>query len=184
MPTATSFTALGRGNGFPFCLINATNSAIIAVDGNNFVGRPLEGVLKVKEFTLNDILPYFWNLYSVTFPTVADGGLTHTFASDGIYKIGPFSDGYVNAEEVVPKKRVCFGLGLTLSPLTNPGNAASAQATSNQDTFGRFDVHGICYATDADKYYLMYMSGLYADDGVTLEVEIPFDNLGFNYYTY
>ena len=52
MPTATSFTALGRGNGFPFCLINATDSAINAVDGSRFSTGL--GILRAKELSLTN----------------------------------------------------------------------------------------------------------------------------------
>ena len=187
MPTADPFNAAGRRNGLPFTLVAATDSAINAVDGNTFAsggGTREQGVFRVKEFTFDNILPYIWNLYSVTFPTVTHGGVDHTFASAGIYKMGDMSDGYADLDALTPKERVVFDPGLILSPLTNPGDVAEAQATSNQDTFGRFNVHGICFATDTSKYYLMYMSGLYADDGVTLDAEIPFANLTFNYYTY
>lgn len=184
MPTADPFNAAGRRNGLPFTLLAATDSAINAVDGNTFASLSAEGVLRVKEFTFDNILPYIWNLYDVDFPTVSHGGVDHAFSSAGIYKIGEFADGYVNADALTPKERVVFSPGLTLSPLANGDEVASARATSDQDTFGRFDVHHICFATDTSKYYLMYMSGLYADDGVTLEVEIPFANLNFDYYTY
>ena len=186
-PIADPFNAAGRRNGLPFTLLAATDSAIQAVDGNTFAsggGTREQGVFRVKEFTFDNILPYIWNLYSVTFPTVAHGGVDHTFASAGIYKMGAMSDGYADLSALTPKERVVFDPGLILSPLTNPDDVAEAQAESNQDTFGRFNVQGICFATDTSKYYLMYMSGLYADDQTALEVEIPFANLTFNYYTY
>ena len=85
---------------------------------------------------------------------------------------------------LTPKERVVFDPELALSPLTNSGDVAAARAASNLDFTARFDVHGICFATDTSKYFLMHSSGLYADDGVSLEVEIPFANLTFNYYTY
>jgi len=187
MPTATSFTAIGKGNGFPFCIVHATQSAINAIDGNTYAsggGVRSQGKFRIKELSFANLFPYIWNLYSVTFPTVTHGGVDHTFASAGIYKMGDVSDGYADLSSLTPKERVCFNPDLTLSPLTNPGDVAEAQATSNQTTFGRFNVHGICFATDTSKYYLVYMSGLYADDQTTLEVEIPFANLTFNYYTY
>ena len=92
------------------------------------------------------------------------------------------SEAYLNA--LTPKERVCFDPELALSPLTNSGDVAAARAASNLDFPARFDVHGICFATDTSKYFLMHSSGLYADDGVGLEVEIPFDNLTFDFYTY
>ena len=184
MPTATSFTALGRGNGFPFCLINATESAINAVDGNTFAGLSGQAVLRKKELTFNNILPYIWNLYSVAFPNVTYAGDTYTFASAGIYKMGQNTGAEADLNALTPRERVCFDPELALSPLTNSGDVAAARAASNLDFTARFDVHGICFATDTSKYFLMHSSGLYADDGVGLEVEIPFDNLTFHFYTY
>ena len=186
MPTATSFTALGRGNGFGFCLVHATDSAINAVDGSNFVGSLAnEAILRVKEFTFNNIFPYIWNLYSVTFPTVTHGGFTYTFSGPGIYKMGDNTGAEADLNTLTPQERVCFKPELTLSPLTNSGDVAAARSPlSLSDFSARFDVHGICFATDTSKHYLMYSSALYADDGVTREVEIPFANLTFNYYTY
>lgn len=46
MPTATQFTALGRGNGFPFCL---------------GAGTPIGYDLCPESFTLAEIMEWFWN---------------------------------------------------------------------------------------------------------------------------
>ena len=189
MSTADPFNAAGRRNGLPFTLVAATDSAIDAVDGNNFAGASGQAVLKRKELTFDNILPYIWNLHSVNFPDVAYAGNTYTFASAGIYKMGQNTGAEADLDALTPKERVVFNPELTLSPLTNSGDVAAARATSNLNFIARFDVHGICFATDTGKYYLMHSSGLYADDGVSLEVEIPFDDItddggSFNFYTY
>ena len=185
MPTADPFNAAGRRNGLPFTLLAASDSAINAVDGSNFNGAPGQRKIRVKEFSFDDILPYIWNLYSVTFPTVTDGGTTTTFASDGIYKMGDITDLLPgNLDALTPKERVVFDPGLILSPLGNSGDVAAAVTAGSNDNTARFEVHHICFATDTNKEYLMHSSGLYADDAVTLEVEIPFDNLTFDFYTY
>ena len=186
MPTADPFNAAGRRNGLPFTLVAATDSAINAVDGSNFAGSLAnEALLRVKEFTFDNILPYIWNLYSVTFPTVTHGGFTYTFSGPGIYKMGQNTGSEADLDALTPKERFVFDPQLTLSPLTNSGDVAAARSPlSLSDFSARFDVHGICFATDTSKHYLMYSSALYADDGVTREVEIPFANLTFNYYTY
>ncbi len=180
MPTADSFTALGRGNGFPFCLINATDSAINAVDGNRF-GTGL-GILRAKELSLVNTMAAIWNLYSISFPNDASG---NSYA-DSVVRYGDANENYVDATELNPTERVCAeSLGLELSPLRNRGNAFIA----NTEDFGtlnnaRFEIHGVCFATDTSKYYLMYMAGFYSDDYVSLDAEIPFANLTLNYYTY
>ena len=186
-PTADPFNAAGRRNGLPFTLLAATDSAINAVDGSNFAGASGQRKIRVKEFSFDDILPYIWNLYSVTFPTVTHGGVDHIFASAGIYKMGDISDlGPDLLDALTPKERVVFDPGLTLSPLGNSGDVAAAEVEAEGFNMGtaRFEVHHICFATDTNKEYLMHSSGLYADDNVTLEVEIPFDNLTFDFYTY
>ena len=188
MPTADPFNAAGRRNGLPFTLLAATESAINAVDGNTFAGLSGQAVLRKKELTFDNILPYIWNLYSVAFPNVTYAGDTYTFASAGIYKMGQNTGAEADLTALTPKERVVFDPELALSPLTNSGDVAAARAASNLDFTARFDVHGICFATDTSKYFLMHSSGLYADDGVTLEVEIPFDDItnnnGFTFYTY
>ena len=178
MPTATSFTALGRGNGFPFCLTNATDSAINAVDGNRFA--PGQGILRAKEFSLEDTVALIWNLYSVGFPADSDGNSY----SDSVVKYGAAFETYLDATELNPRERVCAEtLDLELSPLRNRGNAFIAN-TNAHDKNARFEIHGVCFATDTSKYYLMYMAGFYLDDYVSLDAEIPFANLTLNYYTY
>ena len=189
MPTADPFNAAGRRNGLPFTLLAATESAINAVDGNTFAGLSGQAVLRKKELTFDNILPYIWNLYSVAFPNVTYAGDTYTFASAGIYKMGQNTGAEADLTALTPKERVVFDPELALSPLTNSGDVAAARAASNLDFTARFDVHGICFATDTSKYFLMHSSGLYADDGVGLEVEIPFDDItddggSFNFYTY
>ena len=178
MPTATSFTALGRGNGFPFCLINATDSAINAVDGNRFA--PGQGILRAKEFSLEDTVALIWNLHFVGFPNDSSGNSY----SDSVVKYGGAFETYEDATELNPRERVCAEtLDLELSPLRNRGNAFIAN-TNAHDKNARFEIHGVCFATDTSKYYLMYMAGFYLDDYVSLDAEIPFANLTLNYYTY
>ena len=181
MPTAIPFTALGRGNGFPFCLINATDSEINAVDGNRFFTG--QGILRVKEFSLEDTTAFIWNLYSVGFPADSDGNSY----PDSVVKYGEAFEVYADATELNPRERVCAeSLGLELSPLRNREDAFIANSVNPavSDLNARFEIHGVCFATDTSKYYLMYMAGFYADDYVTLDAEIPFANLTFNYYTY
>ena len=210
MPTANTFTALGKGNGFPFTCNAATDSEINAIDGETFAsggGVRSDGKLRLEELEFIELFPYIWNLYSVKFPDItistsyASGEplkIEYKFPNAAIYKMGDIGEGYVDLDELTPRKRVCFEPDLTLSPLRNQGDVAEADIISEQDDpgpgdppssisglgYARFDVHGICFATDTKKYYLVYMSGLYADDQTTLIQEIPFSELNFDYYTY
>jgi len=61
MPTATPFAALGRGNGFPFCLTHATGAAIDALETDGGLQRKLR-----VNGTRAEIMQIFWNLYSLT----------------------------------------------------------------------------------------------------------------------
>jgi hypothetical protein len=68
MPTATSFTALGRGNGFPFCLTHATEEIIAARQvfppGHGSAGRQKR--LRKDFDSLADAMDVFWNIYDFT----------------------------------------------------------------------------------------------------------------------
>ena len=181
MPTATPFAALGKGNGFPFCLINATDSEINAVDGNRF-GTGL-GILRAKELSLTNTMASIWNLYSISFPNDSSGN----GYADSVVRYGGANEVYLDATELNPTERVCGArsLGLELSPLRNRGDAFIANSLNIPSALNaRFEIHGVCFATDTSKYYLMYMAGFYSDDYVSLDDEIPFANLTLNYYTY
>tara|TARA_R110000764_G_scaffold239598_1_gene339394 strand:+ start:1571 stop:2251 length:681 start_codon:yes stop_codon:yes gene_type:complete len=96
MPTATEFTALGAGNGFPSCLDK------IDVTDFNYV-RPM---------TLEQVSKVFWNLYSVTMTaTVSDGEGYTASVSDPNVDTFLLNDVDENPSHVVgdsePIKRVC-----------------------------------------------------------------------------
>jgi hypothetical protein len=149
MPTATSFTALGRGNGFPFCVINSTDSD--------------------------------------------SSGSVLSFSNPSRFKYGStVSEGYVNAVEYTPVKRVCNeALELPIPRNTFPPYASSdggwfvaqADESVHGDDSAQFAIRSIYYATDTSKYYIGYTSSLRADDG-SFKEEMPFSGLNFDYYTY
>ncbi len=65
MPIATKFTALGRGNGFPFCLDNV--AALDSAFSNNFDGAIDSIVLdRTDAVPLKDLVFFFWNLSEFT----------------------------------------------------------------------------------------------------------------------
>jgi len=80
MPTATSFTALGRGNGFPFCLTHATEEIIAARQvfppGHGAAGRQKR--LRKDFDSLADAMDVFWNIYDFTIEIKTSVGLGFT----------------------------------------------------------------------------------------------------------
>ena len=65
MPIATRFTALGRGNGFPFCLDNV--AALDSAFSNNLDGAIDSIVLdRTDAVPLKDLVFFFWNLSEFT----------------------------------------------------------------------------------------------------------------------
>jgi len=59
MPTADSFTALGNGNGFPFCLNHQTESQLENKTNSGGQQKKLR-----LDGSLGEIMKIFWNLYS------------------------------------------------------------------------------------------------------------------------
>jgi hypothetical protein len=65
MPAATPFTALGRGNGFPFCLDNV--STLESAFSSNSDGAIDSIVLdRTDAVSLDDLMFFFWNLSELT----------------------------------------------------------------------------------------------------------------------
>jgi len=204
MPTAISFTALGRGNGFPFCVQRSTDSVINAFDGHEDTSTnvisgavTIEEIYRVREVTQIEAMNFIWNLYSVTFSNagIVDGaGDPIAFTNPGILRYGQES-GYINADPYTPRKRVCNeNLSLSIPrTTTDPGFSNGwfvAQTGSyasgswvRDDTSAQFAIRAIYYATDTEKYYMVFTRSTRADDDSFLG-EIPFSNLTFNYYTY
>jgi len=83
MATATPFTALGQGNGFPFCLNHRTEAQIAARETSGGSQRRLR-----LDGTLGEIMAIFWNLYSfqidadISIPTPATSSISETLFFD------------------------------------------------------------------------------------------------------
>lgn len=203
MPTANTFSALGKGNGFPFTCNAATDSVINAFDGHEdylkaFVSGAADTLLevyRVREVSLTEAMGYIWNLYEVSFAnfTETSTGDVLSFSNPSKFKYNTtVSEGYVNADEYTPIQRVCnedLGLPIprnTYAPFNNgDGGWFVAEADDNNtgDTSAQFAIRSIYYATDTNKYYIIYTSSLRADDDSFIE-EMPFSGLTFDYYTY
>ena len=214
MPTAIPFTALGKGNGFPFTCKNSTDAVINAFNGHlDYVKAFVPGaadqtdgrVYRVREVSLTEAMKYIWNLYQVTFAdfTESSSGDTASFYSSdpgdptlsyGIFKYSGDGENYINSAAAgQPRERVCnnnLDLPLprnTFFPFDNgDGGEYFAHASEIEDPTrsAQFDIKSIYYATDTKKYYMIYQLGFVSDDGVTFIEEMPFNNLTFNYYTY
>ena len=82
MPTAKSFTALGAGNGFPFCLNYRTEAQLL--DRTTFPGGQQQRLR--LDGSLDEIMKIFWNLYSLRFQAdlkiIFDDGSINTASMD------------------------------------------------------------------------------------------------------
>ena len=111
MPTATSFTALGRGNGFPFCLTHATEETIAArqvYPGGQQRNLRLDG-------SLDEMMKIFWSLYSLRIEAdlevISDDGVTYTASMDDTVlfsEAGDVEDLYFEAYGFYPAGVVDF----------------------------------------------------------------------------
>ena len=209
MPTANPFTALGKGNGFPFCVQRSTDSVLTAFDGHeDTFTNPITGAVtivekyRVKEVTLAEAMNFIWNLYSVTFSNagIVDGsGNPLTFTNPGILRYGQES-GYINADVYTPRERVNnkelsfsiprtttdpgFGFGWFVAQTGSyvPDDSDPGNFVAD-DSSAQFAIRAIYLATDTEKYYMIFTRSVRADDDSFVQ-EIPFANLTFNYYTY
>tara|TARA_R110000796_G_C14456386_1_gene424010 strand:+ start:114 stop:953 length:840 start_codon:yes stop_codon:yes gene_type:complete len=133
MPTATSFTALGRGNGFSFC------PAKVDVSGyDNWVtlGGVSSGSATQAQIntSLVNAMKLYWNLYSATASFTAtwtDGNLS-------------FDKSLANHQYVItpePRRRLCEGI-------TQPAQSSTGMTEAEYDqtggvgcgTFGSFKI--------------------------------------------
>ena len=100
MPTAIPFTALGRGNGFPFCL---DFQELIDLNGDIWD--------RTQPISLNSLMSIFWNLYEInslsftfSFTTSLGGTGTGEYTNKGSVSYGGTPSGVLGE----PYKRVCF----------------------------------------------------------------------------
>lgn len=84
MPTATSFTALGKGNGFPECLKKCDVSEYdlwVTLGGfkQSDGGSPTKTQINSS---LINAMKLLWNSYSFSYTATGDSGATASFAND------------------------------------------------------------------------------------------------------
>lgn len=125
MPTATPFTALGKGNGFALCAPK--------VDVSNYdYWTTLSGVNKNSPGASDSLIAeslelgmkIFWNLFSCVAPTNV------TFSSTGTLPSESSSLSYLdvsNHSRSEPMDRVCGGVGVTDSQSSSPSGRTNCQ---------------------------------------------------------
>lgn len=101
MPTAIPFTALGRGNGFPFCL---DFQELINLNGDIWD--------RTQPISLNSLMSLFWNLYEInslsftfSFTTSRGGSGVREYTNKGSVS---YAETALNGLSGEPYKRVCF----------------------------------------------------------------------------
>ena len=104
MPTATSFTALGKGNGFPFCVTNKINVSFASYDwitlgGTRKGNNPTKAEIQTS---FVNAVKIFWNTNELL--CSVESSKTSTPLPSIIYRKG-FLNPTTNPEE--PKDRVC-----------------------------------------------------------------------------
>ena len=127
MPTADSFTVLGRGNGFSFCPVSVDVSSKdfwITMSGRKKTDAGTPTAAEINESKAK-AMKVWWNAYQVTAQTSNLLGGVTTTQSNPVFSLSSTAAG-VPAE---PKDRVCS----TLS-----SNTFSARITASS---GRLDIH-------------------------------------------
>jgi len=140
MPTATSFTALGRGNGFNRCLSKRNVESYdywTTLSGWNKNNTPATAAAKAQSIADSHALAMsmYWNLYQVT------GSATATYNADavsvsavtvGIYNATPNSS---NATAIEPKDRACISGGLFSQDIDQVANVESYMQSNTNPAF-------------------------------------------------
>lgn len=138
MPTAESFTALGRGNGFPFCAekVDVTQDGLAEINGDRYQGEPgtggsinwvtLGGVSSGSasqaqiDLSLSNAMKLYYNFYSVQ-----AGNLSASSEAEGSYSSSVSTEAdNTNAEAIfirsgesdalIPSRRVCQGTSIAV----------------------------------------------------------------------
>jgi hypothetical protein len=175
MSETQEFFASGAGNGTAICLSFYSQTEVEAIESENESGNTdVIGIRRFKEVTLNEMFNLFWLLEYVDFPDVPEslgGGPTPVPTAE--YRIGDasFEDNIVRE----PYERICWEKG------TDKGVSESVQVV---DYYPRFQVFDFAYNTTTESFMVYYSAAFFADDGVGMVLEIPFEDLTFTIYTF
>lgn len=181
MPTATSFKAIGMGNGFPFCpielavrpvngnlgmTINNYNNAYATFNGGNFYGLSTTIGFSRPFYTLTDAMQTYWNLHSFKISASAawsknsngdSASITNELISQSVVR--------------TPMQRACYAFHQYNDIPALPGNA---QVNIN--------ISGIYYF-GLEYYWSIYQTGINPGIGVGSILPSTFENKQ-NFYEY
>lgn len=168
MPTATPFTALGKGNGFPFCpnelavqpvngnlgmTTNAYNDAYATFNGGDFYGLSATLGFSRPFYTLTDAMQTYWNLHSFTISASVAWSKNSNSDSASI------TDALIQQSvERTPMQRVCYAFRQFNDIPALPGNARV-----------NINISGIFYfdtGSGLEYYWSIYQTGINPGIGV------------------
>lgn len=149
MPTATRFTAFGRGNGFPFCIDDENVDSYfdyVTLGGyrKSDTGDPTQQQI---DDSLVGAMKLFWNSYSLTgrsegksFGAEASIGDEEAGTNEEVELQTDFTFDPVLGEELTPIARVCKINGNFSTQISRSDSAAPAQGATAQLKIGSFDI--------------------------------------------
>jgi hypothetical protein len=177
MPTAIPFTALGRGNGFPFCL---DFQELIDLNGDIWD--------RTQPISLNSLMSLFWNLYEInslsfTFDFTTSRGVTGSeeYTNKGSVS---YSTTALNGLSGEPYKRVCF-----TSLLHQYNQVLESSVTSEPVEDGSFsflptlddnDNYCLAYSIDAGEIMSPRLAAAQSvsTHGGVVDIQLPLDDEG------
>jgi hypothetical protein len=127
MSTATSFTALGRGNGFPRCV-----SRVSASDAD----FPASGILN-GNLSLEQVMYLYWNIENISITVTRDdlppdGDSFSSTINQAPFRLSNKPSGTISK----PFERVCYTNGITASGNSGSSSDTFVSATSGLDFGG------------------------------------------------
>lgn len=143
MPTATTFTALGRGNGFNRCLSKRNVESYdywTTLSGWNKDNTPATAAAKAQSIADSHALAMsmYWNLYQIT------GSATATYSADTVsvsaVTVGRYYDppNSGNLTAIEPKDRTCISSGLVSQETDeSTGIRSYIQSNTNPGIFSK-----------------------------------------------
>ena len=180
-PTATSFTALGRGNGFPFCPTQRTSSTNTTGSSMTF---PLEKVMEI-----------YWKYSN---PTGTDTSVNHTPSNiDGPVPTVNISSNASQsffaasrtsfAQFVEPHKRVCGSNRINISSATSGfyqyngvpypydltveiGYMSSIEIIEDEDNLSSANRFGVDFGDDTGGFYRQFSDGATAQNDLNKRI--------------
>ena len=151
MPTAIPFTALGTGNGFPYCLIKSDISSFdhwVTLGG--YKKTDAGGVTQEQiNLSFQTAMNLFWNTYRFNLDvemTGTDGSSTKTFTQSFFETSIPATAGFTGISDSKPFERVC-------NPDVEGGVFLGGSLGPGEDEAGFFTAQRNSYDINIHRYY-------------------------------